>query len=50
LVQPADSAFVQAVTEFVAHLVDEVVDTEVQNALSGYDPDDEFELNNGIID
>ena len=50
LVQPADSAFVEAVTEFVAHLVDEVVDTEVQNALSGYDPDDEFELNNGIID
>jgi hypothetical protein len=50
LVQPADSAFVQAVTGFVAHLVDEVVDTEVQNALSGYDPDDEFELNNGIID
>jgi len=27
-----------------------VVDTEVQNALSGYDPGDEFELNNGIID
>ena len=50
LVQPADSAFVQAVTEFVAQLVDEVVDTEVQNALSGYDPDDEFELNNGITD
>jgi type VI protein secretion system component VasK len=50
LVQPADSAFVQAVTEFVAPLVDQVVDTEVQNALSGYDPDDEFELNNGIID
>jgi type VI protein secretion system component VasK len=50
LVQPADSAFVQAVTEFVTHLVDEVVDTEVQNALSGYDPEDEFELNNGIID
>jgi hypothetical protein len=50
LVQPADSAFVEAVIEFVAHLVDEVVDTEVQNALSGYDPGDEFELNNGIID
>jgi Tfp pilus assembly protein PilX len=50
LVQPEDSAFVEAVTDFVAHLVDQVVDTEVQNALSGYDQDDEFELNDGIID
>ena len=50
LVQPEDSAFVEAVTNFVAHLIDQVVDTEVQNALSGYDPGDEFELNNGIID
>ena len=50
LVQPADSAFVASVTAFVAGLVDDVVDTEVQNALSGYDPDDDFELNNGITD
>ena len=50
LVQPADSAFVASVTAFVAGLVDDVVDTEVQNAVSGYHPDDDFELNNGIID
>jgi len=50
MVQPADSAFVETVTDFVTRLVGEMVDTEVQNALSGYDPDDEFELNNGIID
>jgi hypothetical protein len=50
LVQPADTAFVATVTGFVAALVDDVVDTEVQNALSGYQPDDDFELNNGITD
>lgn len=50
LVQPADSAFVEAVTDFVTRLVGEMVDSEVQNALSGYEPDDEFELNDGIID
>jgi len=50
LVQPADTTFVAAVTGFVATLVDDVVDTEVQNALSGYQPDDDFELNNGITD
>jgi hypothetical protein len=50
LVQPADSAFVEAVTQFVTQLVGDVVDTEVQNALSGYDPEDEFELNDGIMD
>jgi len=50
LVQPADSAFVASVTTFVAGLVDDVVDTEVQNAVSGYHPDDDFELNNGITD
>src|SRR4051794_34877722 len=50
LVQPADTAFVATVTGFVADLVDDVVDTEVDNALSGYHPDDDFELNNGITD
>jgi hypothetical protein len=50
LVQPADTAFVATVTGFVAGLVDDVVDTEVENALSGYHPDDDFELNNGITD
>ncbi|MGS0687381.1 hypothetical protein ACVBEQ_19885 [Nakamurella sp. GG22] len=50
LVQPADTTFVATVTGFVAALVDDVVDTEVQNALSGYQPDDDFELNNGITD
>jgi len=50
LVQPADTVFVATVTDFVAGLVNEVVDTEVLNALSGYHPDDEFELNNGITD
>jgi hypothetical protein len=50
LVQPADAVFVGEVTDFVARLVGDVVDTEVQNALSGYEPDDEFELNNGITD
>ncbi|MGS0684474.1 hypothetical protein ACVBEQ_04825 [Nakamurella sp. GG22] len=50
LVQPADTTFVATVTAFVAALVDDVVDTEVQNALSGYHPDDDFELNNGITD
>ena len=50
LVQPADTAFVGDVTGFVARLVGDVVDTEVQNALSGYEPDDDFELNNGITD
>jgi len=50
LVQPADTSFVATVTGFVAGLVDDVVDTEVDNALSGYHPDDDFELNNGITD
>jgi hypothetical protein len=50
LVQPADTTFVATVTGFVAALVDDVVDTEVHNALSGYQPDDDFELNNGITD
>ena len=50
LVQPADNTFVATVTGFVTALVDDVVDTEVQNALSGYQPDDDFELNNGITD
>ena len=50
LVQPADTAFVATVTEFVAGLVENVVDTEVQNAVSGYHPDDDFELNDGITD
>jgi hypothetical protein len=50
LVQPADTAFVATVTGFVAALVDDVVDTEVENALSGYHPDDDFEVNNGITD
>jgi hypothetical protein len=50
LVQPADITFVATVTGFVTALVDDVVDTEVQNALSGYQPDDDFELNNGITD
>ena len=50
LVQPADTAFVATVTDFVAGLVNDVVDTEVQNALSGYQPEDDFELNNGITD
>jgi hypothetical protein len=50
LVQPADTVFVATVTAFVAGLVGDVVDTEVQNALSGYEPDDDFELNNGITD
>ena len=35
LVQPADSAFFASVTAFVTGLVDDVVDTEVQNAVSG---------------
>ena len=50
LVQPADTTFVATVTGFVADLVDDVVDTEVDNAMSGYHPDDDFEVNNGITD